>query len=84
MAVVIRLARCGSTHRPKYRVTVADSRMPIKGRYLEVVGSFNPMPSGQDVKLRLKMDRIQDWVSKGAKPTKRVQSLMRKAQETSN
>ncbi len=76
--VVIRLARFGTTHSPKYRVTVADNRRPATGKFLEVVGSFNPFAQGKAVGLDLKMDRIEDWMSKGAQPTQRVKSLIKK------
>lgn len=78
--VVIRLARCGSTHRPKYRVTVADQRCAATGRYIEVVGNYNPLAKEGKNGLELKLDRINEWISKGAQPTKRVKSLIRKAQ----
>ena len=76
--VVIRLARKGSTHYPKYRVTVADQRYAATGKFIEVVGTYNPFPCGQEIEVNLKLDRIKDWVSKGAQPTKRVKSLIRK------
>ncbi|MCB0342593.1 MAG: 30S ribosomal protein S16 [Pseudobdellovibrionaceae bacterium] len=78
--VVIRLSRVGCTHQPKYRVTVADQRRAAGGRFIEVVGNYNPMAAEGEKGLDLKMDRIQEWISKGAQPTKRVQSLIRKAQ----
>lgn len=78
--VVIRLARGGQTHQPKYRVTVADQRYAATGRYIEIVGHYNPFARGQAKGLELKMDRIEEWIKKGAQPTKRVKSLMKKAQ----
>ena len=75
--VVIRLARCGQTHHPKYRVTVADQRRAATGKYIEVIGQFNPFASGQDEKLTLKMDRAKYWMSVGAQPTRRVKSLLK-------
>ena len=78
--VVIRLARFGSTHRPKYRVTVADQRRWLKGKFIEVIGHYNPSPSGQDKKLVLDLDKAKDWVKKGAQPTDRVKSLMKMAE----
>ena len=76
--VVIRLARFGQTHKPFYRVTVADRRRAATGKYLEVVGTYNPFAQGKEDPLLLKMDRINDWVSKGAQPSKTVKSLMKK------
>ncbi len=76
--VVIRLARFGTKHVPKYRVTVADQKYAATGRFLEIVGLYNPHPLGKDKELTLDIERIQAWVKQGAKPTERVQSLMRK------
>lgn len=81
--VVIRLSRGGVTHKPKYRVTVADSRRAPTGKFLEIVGSYNPFAQGKDLELTLKMDRIKDWVSKGAQPSQRVKSLIKKFESSS-
>ncbi len=78
--VVIRLARFGSKHRPKYRVTVADQRRAATGKYIEVVGNYNPSPMGKEEELRLDMEKVNSWISKGAQPTQRVKSLIKKAQ----
>jgi small subunit ribosomal protein S16 len=78
--VVIRLARVGKKHNPKYRVTVADSRRWVNGKFIEVVGHYNPNPQGQDKEFDLNLEKIQDWISKGAQPSDRVKSLLRKAQ----
>lgn len=78
--VVIRLSRGGSKKRPKYRVTVADSRQWVKGKFLEVIGHYNPSPSGQDKKLVLDLAKANEWIKKGAQPTDRVKSLIRMAQ----
>lgn len=78
--VVIRLARGGATHRPKYRITVADSRRAATGKYIEVIGSYNPRPEGKDVGLVLDVVKAKEWIAKGAQPTKRVQSLLKKAE----
>jgi len=80
--VVIRLARCGSTHRPKYRVTVADSRRAATGKFIEVVGIYNPSAQGKDPGLVMDLDKINGWIAKGAQPTKRVQSLMKKVSKS--
>jgi len=77
--VVIRLSRVGSKKRPKYRVTVADSRAWVKGKFLEVIGSYNPNPRGEEKKLVLDVEKAQAWISKGAQPTERVRSLMKLA-----
>jgi small subunit ribosomal protein S16 len=78
--VVIRLNRGGSKKRPKYRVTVADSRSWLGGRFLEVIGHYNPNPRGQEKKLVLDVEKANEWIKKGAQPTQRVKSLIRQAQ----
>ena len=78
--VVIRLARFGATHQPKYRVTVADSRCPATGKLIEVIGSYNPSPKGKDPGLVLDVEKANAWIKKGAQPTNRVKSLLKKAQ----
>jgi small subunit ribosomal protein S16 len=80
--VVIRLARFGTKHLPKYRVTVADQKYAATGRFLEVVGHYNPKPMGKDKGLTLEMDKINAWLKKGAQPTERVRSLIRKFEKT--
>ncbi len=73
MAVKIRLARGGSKKRPYYRIVVADIRAPRDGRYIERVGSYNPLlPKDHEDRVKLDTDRIKEWLSKGAKPTDRV------------
>tara|TARA_B100001248_G_scaffold260398_1_gene248505 strand:- start:8510 stop:8761 length:252 start_codon:yes stop_codon:yes gene_type:complete len=79
MAVVMRLARGGSTHRPVYRITVADSRLPRDGKYLEVLGQYNPAPKGQDKEITLDMNRVNHWMERGAKPSERVKKIIQKA-----
>ena len=76
--VVIRLSRQGATHSPKYRVTVADSRRAASKKYIEVVGRYNPFARGQDKKIELDLDRIDEWIKKGAQPSDTVRSLMKK------
>jgi small subunit ribosomal protein S16 len=80
--VVIRLARGGSKKRPKYRITVADSRQWVKGRFLEIIGNYNPSPRGQEQKLVLDIEKANAWIKNGAQPTERVKSLLRMAQAT--
>lgn len=74
--VTIRLARGGAKKRPFYHVVVADSRMPRDGRYIERVGFFNPIATGQEVRLQLKSERIDYWLSQGAQPSDRVNKLI--------
>lgn len=76
--VTIRLTRRGAKKRPFYHVVVADSRSRQGGRVLEQVGYFNPIPSGTAVTLKLDLDRIDYWISQGAKPSERVAHLVAK------
>ena len=77
MAVKIRLARGGSKKRPYYSVVVADVRAPRDGRFIEKLGTFNPLLA-KDNELRVKLDedRIKHWLAQGAKPTDRVLRLL--------
>ena len=74
MAVKIRLARHGAKKRPFYRVVVADGRMPRDGRYIELVGRYNPLTSPKTIDLDL--EKIDAWVAKGAQPTNAVSHLI--------
>ena len=74
MAVKIRLARHGSKKRPYYRVVVADGRMPRDGRYIEEVGRFNPLTTPKTITLDL--EKIDEWISKGAQPSDTVGHLI--------
>ena len=76
MAVKIRLARHGAKKRPFYRIVVADSEFPRDGRYLENVGTYNPLIDPAEV--NLKQDRIQYWLDQGAIPSDTVKSLLKK------
>ena len=75
--VTIRLARGGSKKRPFYHLTVADSRNARDGRFIERVGFFNPIARGQEERLRVALDRVEYWVSKGAQTSDRVARLSR-------
>jgi len=70
----IRLARGGAKKRPYYHIVVADARSPRDGRFLEKVGSYNPLlpKDGPTPRVNLKVERISEWLSKGAQPTDRV------------
>lgn len=76
MAVKIRLARHGAKKRPFYRIVVADSESPRDGRFLENVGTYNPLTDPADVSL--KQERIKYWIEQGAIPTDTVKSLLKK------
>lgn len=79
MSVVIRLARTGSKHEPRYRITVADSRRYVTGKFLEVIGSYNPLAKGNDKKVVLNTEAYNAWVAKGAQPTDRVKHVAKLA-----
>jgi small subunit ribosomal protein S16 len=73
MSVKIRLARGGTKKRPYFRVVVADERAPRDGRFIEKVGTYNPLlPGDSPERVKLDLDRIKHWLSKGAQPTDRV------------
>ena len=75
MAVKIRLARFGSKKNPIYRVVVADARAPRDGRFLEIVGRYNPQVNPSLIVLD--EGKVRDWISKGAQPTEPVKRLMK-------
>jgi len=75
MAVKIRLARHGAKKRPIYRIVVADSEKPRDGRFLEIVGTYDPQPD--PVKVTLKEERVKYWMDQGAKPSDTVRSLLK-------
>ncbi|MGB3456599.1 MAG: 30S ribosomal protein S16 [Litorimonas sp.] len=73
MALKLRLARHGAKKRPYYRIVVADSRSPRDGRFIEIVGRYNPMlPKDHEDRVKLEVEKIQEWLGKGARPTERV------------
>jgi small subunit ribosomal protein S16 len=73
MALKIRLARHGAKKRPYYRVVVADSRAPRDGRFIEIVGKYNPMlPKSSEDRVVLDIEKCKEWLNKGARPTERV------------
>ncbi|AAL51409.1 MULTISPECIES: 30S ribosomal protein S16 [Brucella] len=72
MALKIRLARAGSKKRPYYHVVVADVRAPRDGRFIETVGSWNPVLPKDAERVKLDAERIQHWIAQGAQPTDRV------------
>ncbi len=73
MALKLRLARHGAKKRPYYRIVVADARAPRDGRFIEIVGRYNPMLAKDDEnRVQLETDKIKEWLGKGARPTERV------------
>ena len=77
--VVIRLSRGGSKKRPFFNVVAADSRNRRDGRFLERVGFYNPMASGQAEGLRIALDRVEHWVKNGAQVSPTVTRLIKEA-----
>ncbi len=76
MSVKIRLKRVGAKNAPYYRVVVPDSRSPRDGKFIEEIGSYQPMKSGDNCQMNL--DRAKYWVSKGAQPSDTVASFIKK------
>jgi small subunit ribosomal protein S16 len=81
MSLKLRLSRGGAKKRPYYRIVVADSRMPRDGRYIERVGTYNPMlPQEHPDRVRLDGERIKHWLGVGAKPSDRVARFLGQAE----
>jgi small subunit ribosomal protein S16 len=79
VAVSIRLRRTGTTKRPRYRVVVTDSRSPRDGRFIEILGHYNPLTQPPTVSIdRAKVDA---WIAKGAQPSNTVRKLMARTRE---
>jgi len=76
MAVAIRLRREGALNRPYFKVVVADKRSPRDGKFIEIVGTYDPKKRGMNS--TLKLERIEYWISKGAQPSDTVRSLIKK------
>ncbi len=73
MSLKIRLSRAGAKKRPFYRIVIADSRYPRDGRFIEIVGTYEPiLPKEHEKRTVLNVERIQHWLSRGAQPTDRV------------
>lgn len=80
MAMKIRLARGGSNKRPFYAIVATDSRMPRDGRFLEKLGTYNPLlPKDSEDRVKMDMERVQYWLSQGAQPTDRVARFLEAA-----
>ncbi|MBX3725944.1 MAG: 30S ribosomal protein S16 [Pseudoxanthomonas sp.] len=80
--VKIRLARGGAKARPFYHIIVADERSPRDGRSIERVGFYNPIATGQERPLEVKLERVDHWVGKGAQMTEKVRSLVKQARKS--
>lgn len=80
MATKIRLARGGSKKRPFYSIVVSDSRMPRDGRFLEKIGTYNPLlAKDSEERVKMDMERVQFWLGKGAQPTDRIARFLEAA-----
>jgi small subunit ribosomal protein S16 len=77
MALKIRLTRVGAVHQPHYRVVVAEARSRRDGDPVEVIGTYDPRTKGQQV--NLKLDRVDYWLSKGAKPSDTLHAIIKRA-----
>ncbi len=80
--VTIRLSRAGAKKRPFYHVVVTDSRNARDGRFIERLGFFNPVAAGQEVPLQIDLARVDHWLATGAKPSERVNQLIRQARRS--
>jgi len=80
MSLKMRLSRGGSKKRPFYSIVIADSRSPRDGRFIEKIGTYNPILKSEDPnRIILKLDRAQEWLAKGAQPTDRVARFLDQA-----
>ncbi|WP_444463938.1 30S ribosomal protein S16 [Rhodobacter capsulatus] len=80
MAMKIRLARGGSKKRPHYAIVASDSRMPRDGRFLEKLGTYNPLlAKDSEERVKMNMERVQYWLAQGAQPTDRVARFLEAA-----
>ena len=77
MAVVLRMTRRGAKKKPFYRIVAADSRSPRDGRFLEMLGTYDPLKSENNIKVDA--EKVASWIKKGAKPSQTVASLLKKA-----
>ena len=80
--VIIRLARSGAKKNPYYFITVADERKPRDGSFIERLGFFNPSAHGQEERLRVDLEKLEEWIKKGAQVSNRVKSLVKEANMT--
>lgn len=80
MAMKIRLARGGSKKRPHYSIVASDSRMPRDGRFLEKLGTYDPLlPKDSEERVKMNVERVQHWIAQGAQPTDRVARMLEAA-----
>ena len=74
--VVIRMTRIGTKHKPFYRIVAVDKKKPRESRYIDLIGYYNPMKEEPDIKIDL--NKYNEWLQKGAKPSTTVKSLIKK------
>ena len=80
MAMKIRLARGGSKKRPHYSIVAADSRMPRDGRFIEKLGTYNPLlPKDSEDRVKMDLERVRHWLAQGAQPTDRISRMLEAA-----
>ena len=78
MAVVLRMTRRGAKKKPFYRIVAADSRSPRDGKFLEMLGTYDPLKSENNIKIDA--EKVASWIKKGAKPSETVASLLKRAE----
>ena len=76
--VVMRLSRFGSKHRPRYRVTVADSRHSVKGRFIEIIGYCSSFGKKEKSSFKIDIEKYKRWLSQGAQPSRTLRNLVKK------
>lgn len=82
MAMKIRLARGGSKKRPHYAIVASDSRMPRDGRFIEKLGTYNPLlPKDSEDRIKMNLERVQYWLGQGAQPTDRVARFLERRRQ---
>ena len=79
MAVVLRMTRRGAKKKPFYRIVAADSRSPRDGKFLEMLGTYDPLKSENNIKINA--EKVASWIKNGAKPSETVASLLKKGAE---
>lgn len=80
MSMKIRLARGGTKKRPYYRIVAADSRMPRDGRFIERLGTYDPLlPKDNENRVKMDLDRVKHWLAQGAQPTDRIARMLEAA-----
>ncbi len=75
--VVIRLTRGGAKKRPFYHIVVADKARALRGRFIEMLGYYNPIAAGKELPLKLNVERLNEWIAKGAQASDRVKHLIK-------